>query len=730
MPTQPVAPRPRTRHVNVDGTPRYTNHLVGQTSPYLLQHLHNPVQWWPWGDEAFAEAKRRDVPVFLSVGYATCHWCHVMEEESFEDEDIAAVMNARYVCIKLDREERPDVDAVYMQALQALTGRGGWPMSVWLTPDARQPFYAGTYFPPYDGRRGARMGFHTVLERLGDTWRDNREQILTSAAALTTELVAGLAAAAPGDAPGLAVVDALVAVTANKLDKRHGGVGSAPKFPSSTPLRALFRHSARTGTSAGRDMAVLTLKKMIEGGLFDQVGGGFHRYSTDDQWLVPHFEKMLYDNALLVPALLDAFQVTSDEAFATAARRTLSFIDDVLGTADGAFCAATDADSTTPSGTREEGFYFTWTPDELKTELHAAGFVDDDIAVVAAAFDIGAGNFSSSLEGGSGRSIPWHKEPLTSVAKRWSRSLVDVTTVVDRARVVLLRARQERPAPLVDTKVIAAHNGLAIAAFARAGFVLDDEALTARGVRAFDAVLARLRRADGRVSRTVAAPGLLDDHACLCRAAIDLFESTGEARFLDVALDLDRVLRERFEDREHGGFFVSADDGEALLAREKPDRDGAEPSGNSVHADNLVRLALLTDDDALRRRADTTMKAFGRLLQTAPQALAEMTSAIELDEAGREIVVVVPAVVDDEGRQLLQVLRRRYIPARVLVWSSGDDATLSARVPLARDRPALTTVRADGQTGQKVTVYVCEGGACQLPVTTSRALLEVLARPT
>ena len=714
-------PAPRTRHFNVDGSPRYTNQLVGQTSPYLLQHLHNPVSWWPWGDEAFAEAKRRDVPVFLSVGYATCHWCHVMEEESFEDEDIAAVMNDRYVCLKLDREERPDIDAVYMQALQALTGRGGWPMSLWLTPDTRQPFYAGTYFPPYDGRRGARLGFHTVLERLSDTWRTQRGQIVQSAGALTTALVEGLASAAPGEAPGLPVVDAIVAVTANTFDKRHGGLRGAPKFPSSTPLRALFRHSARTGTDTGKDMAVLTLKKMIGGGLFDQLGGGFHRYSVDEQWLVPHFEKMLYDNALLVPALLDAFQVTSDEAFVVAARRTLAFMSDVLGSDDGAFFAATDADSTTPSGAREEGFYFTWTPQELQTDLRAAAFVDDDIVVVAAVFDIGAGNFEDS-----GRSIPWHKEPLASVAKRLGRSVDDVKILAERARVLLLRARHERPAPLVDTKVVAAYNGLAIAAFARAGFVLDDDDLTARGVRAFDAVLARRRRADGRLARTEASPGLLDDHAFMCRAALDLFEATGALRFLDTAIDLDRVLHAHFEDPAHGGFFVSADDGEVLLAREKPDRDGAEPSGNSVHAENLVRLALLTDDDSYRRRGDKTMSAFGQLLQKAPQALAEMSAAIELDEAGREIVVVVPDVIDEEGRQLLQILRRRFIPSRVLVWSGGVDDPVAQRLPVARDRPAVVDV--DGEA--HVTVYVCEGGACQLPVTTSRALLQVLARRT
>lgn len=715
--TAPSRHRHRSLHVDDSGAPRFTNHLLGQTSPYLLQHLHNPVDWWPWGDAAFAEARRRDVPVFLSVGYATCHWCHVMEEESFDDVDMAALLNANFVCIKVDREERPDVDAVYMAALQALSGRGGWPMNVWLTPDTRQPFYAGTYFPPVDGQRGARLGFATVLNHLAQTWQQRREQVLESAAELTAAVTAELSSSTVGEAPGLPVVDAIVARTAERFDKVHGGQQGEPKFASQTPLRALFRHSARTGQPAGREMALHTLRKMIAGGVFDQLGGGFHRYSVDERWLVPHFEKMLYDNALLVPALLDAWQLTHDVAFERAARRTLGFMREVLGDVDGAFFAATDADSTTPAGTREEGFFFTWTIDEVRTELQAAGFNDDDIAFVCIAFDItSAGNFEELR-----RSIPWHKEPLPSLARRLKRELVDVEVLLERARVVLLTARRERPAPQVDTKVIAAHNGMAIAAFARAAFVFDDDTLLAHARRAYDAVRARLIDTHGRLWRVrdangAGSAGLLDDHAWWCRAALELFEATGERSFLDDSIAIDAVVEQYFAD-ERGGFFVSASDGEVLLAREKPDRDGAEPSGNSIHAENLVRLALLTDNDTYRARADKTLKAFGALLAKAPWALAEMSAAIELDEASREIVVVVPDVVDDDGRQLLQVLRQRYIPARVVVWSRAgltDEA-----LPLQQGRGAV-----DG----KVTVYVCEGGACQLPVTTSRALLDVLGR--
>lgn len=722
-----MAPRhvARTRHFHDDGTPRFTNRLAQETSPYLRQHAHNPVEWWPWGDAAFAEARRRDVPVFLSVGYSTCHWCHVMEDESFEDEDIAALLNARFVCVKIDREERPDVDAIYMAAVQALTGRGGWPMSVWLMPDTRRPFFAGTYFPPRDGDRGARLGFETVLRRLDATWRGDRDKLVASANGITDELVALLRPPAPADAPGLTVADDVVAACAARFDARHGGVGPAPKFPSQTPLRLLMRHSARTGRPEGRQMALLTLEKMVRGGFFDLLGGGFHRYSVDDQWLVPHFEKMLSDNALLVPALTDAWQLTGDAIFEDAARATLGFMNNELSSDDGAFCSARDADSPTPTGERAEGWYFTWTPDEVQVELSAAGFSDVDARVVCAAWEITpAGNFE-------GRSIPRRRFTTSEMATRVGRPVDDVVALLARARPVLLSARRERPAPLKDSKVIAAGNGMAISAFAIAGFAFDDEALVARARRAFDAVMASHRAPDGRLWRTRApgaltgSPGTLDDHAWMCRAALDLFDATGELRFVDVARALDDVIARAFEDRAQGGFFFTADDAEVLLAREKPASDGAEPSGNSIHAENLVRLALLTDDDRFRRRADATLRAFGQRLQKAPTAIAEMIAAIELDEAGREIVIALPAlpdmmsvddVLDDDGRQLLQVLRRRYIPSRVMVWHRGDDAAMQAALPLTRERVAI----------DRAQVFVCEGGACRLPVTTSRGLLQAL----
>jgi uncharacterized protein YyaL (SSP411 family) len=700
----------RTRHRKPDGTPVYTNHLQGQTSPYLLQHVHNPVDWWPWGEEAFAEARRRDVPVFLSVGYSTCHWCHVMEEESFEDEDVASVINERFVAIKVDREERPDVDALYMTATQALTGHGGWPMTVFLVPSTKQPFFAGTYFPARDGDRGTRLGFRTLCVRLHEAWTAERQKVESSAQAITDELLPMLAPPAPADRPGAAIVDDVVAFVDRRFDERWGGLTPAPKFPSSTPLRLLLKHAAITGNARSKQMALSTLRRMIDGGIHDQAGGGFHRYSVDEQWLVPHFEKMLYDNALLVPALVEAWQVSGDDVFKAAARDTLGWMSREMSHDDGGFFSATDADSLNPKGEREEGWFFTWTPDELAVELG-----DDDAAVVAAVFDVtGAGNFE-------GRSILWHKEPIDVVARRLQRPLDQVAAIVQRALPKLLNARNERPAPLRDDKVLCAWNGLAISAFARAAFAFDDAALAARAVAAFDFVWSTLRTPDGRLRRSwkdgVLGPaGVLDDHAFVCRAALDLFELRADARYLDAAIDLDGVLARRFEDTALGGFFLTADDGEALLVREKPDRDGAEPSGSSIHAESLARLAMLTGDDTFRQRAELTLRASGQVLQKHPHALSEMVNALLLLEGGKEIVVVTPRQPGPDDGALVELLRKRFVPARVVVVVEAGSA-VADRLPLLRDRACV-----DG----KATAYVCERGACQLPVTTARALLQQL----
>lgn len=704
----------RTHHRQADGSPLYTNMLLGQTSPYLLQHLHNPVNWRPWGEEAFAEARRRDVPIFLSVGYSTCHWCHVMEAESFEDEDIAGVINKNFVAIKVDREERPDVDALYMSALHALSGQGAWPLSVWLTPDDKKPFFAGSYFPARDGDRGTRTGFRSILVRLSEAWRTQRSRVVGSADAIAAELLPMLRAPAPAQRPSWRIIDDTVAWYARRFDARYGGLGGAPRFPSSLPVRLLFQHAAATADPHSREMGLLTLKKMIDGGMHDHVGGGFHRCSVDEQWLVPHFEKLLCDNALLVPALVEAWQLTGDDIFADAAKDTLGWMQRELSHVDGAFFCATDADSVTPDGSRAEGFFYTWTPEELAAEL------GNDALVFAATFDVSAaGTFG-------GRSLLWRRHSLETVARKMGLSVSLISEVTNRSLPRLLMARNERPAPICDTKVLSSWNGLAVSACAVAAFAFDNDELKERAIKGLTFVLDCLadEREPGRLRRSWTAgvqgpDGVLDDHAFVCRACLDVFTLTSDEQWLAAARRIDDVLARHFEDREHGGFFLCADDGEVLLAREKPLRDGAEPCGNSVHVENLVRLAVLTGDDAYRVRAEKALNAGASVLRSDSHALHEMVRGLVLLDRGTEVVVVRSASgLDDDGRALLALVRKRYLPAAVVVVVV-EGTPLMSQLPLLRDRAAYNG---------KTTAYVCEGGVCRLPVTQARSLLEQLAQ--
>jgi uncharacterized protein YyaL (SSP411 family) len=692
---------PRTRHRGADGWAKYTNRLFLESSPYLLQHAHNPVDWYPWGDAAFEEARRRGVPVLLSVGYSTCHWCHVMEEESFEDEEIARVLNERYVAIKVDREERPDVDAVYMTAVQAMSGRGGWPMTVWLTPD-RRPFYGGTYFPARDGDRGTGTGFLTLLLRLRETYDAEPDRVAAAAAELVQHIERELVPrAGPGALPGTDVLERAMKQYAAGFDAKNGGMTGAPKFPSNLPIRFLLRHHRRTNDEQALKMATLTLDKMAAGGLHDQVGGGFHRYSTDARWLVPHFEKMLYDNALLTLAYLEAHQVTGNPEFARVARELLRYVEREMTSPDGAFHSATDADSLTPDGRREEGLFFTWTPAELTGALG-----QERAAVVAAYYGVTAGgNFE-------GRNILHVPRSLAEVARELGKTAGDVQTTVHEAREVLYRERAQRPAPLRDEKILASWNGLMISAHAVAAQVLDDAAYARVASRAADFVLRNLRE-DGRLRRSfkdgrARHNAYLDDYAFVTAALLDLFEASGERRWIEEALALDRVLEEFHEDKVGGGFFTTSTDHEALLAREKPRYDGAEPSGNSVAVLNLLRLHELTTDDRYRRRAERALAAFHATLAESPRALSEMLLAVDFYlDTPKEIVIVVPRARADAAA-LLAALGATFVPNRVLVVVPEGDA-------LARLAPVVPFVEGKVARGGTATAYVCERRICDLP---------------
>jgi uncharacterized protein YyaL (SSP411 family) len=695
--------QPRTRHLNPDGSAKYTNRLFLESSPYLLQHAHNPLNWYPWGEEAFDTARRLKRPVLLSVGYSTCHWCHVMEEESFDDEEIARYLNENYITIKVDREERPDVDSIYMTAVQMLTGGGGWPMTVWLTPD-RKPFYGGTYFPARDGDRGAQIGFFTLLKRLKAAYEEQPDRVARSAMEITRAIQDNLSP--DPRAQGLPDAQALQAAAdyySRNFDSTYGGTNRAPKFPSSLPIRFLLRHYRRTGNEQSLAMATLTLERMAAGGMYDHVGGGFHRYSTDARWLVPHFEKMLYDNALLTMAYLEGYQVTGREDFAQVAREILRYVERDMTSQEGAFYSATDADSLAPSGHREEGWFFTWTPAEIEAILGK-----ERARIVTAYYAVtDKGNFE-------GRNILHTSKPLDQVAKDLNLPPEKVRTVIQESKDLLYNARAKRPPPLRDEKILTAWNGLMISAHAQAALVLEDARYADRAQRAADLVLTKMYK-DGRLLRSykggqVRHNGYLDDYAFLIAGLLDLYEATGNPRWLKEALALDKVLEEHYEDKQAGGFFMTSNDHEELLAREKPSYDGAEPSGNSVQARNLLRLHEFTTEDRYRVRAEKTLRAFGDTLKKAPAALSELLLAADYHlDTPKEIIIVTPKS-RAEAEPFLTRLRTTFLPNRILtVVAEGEDLAAQAQlVPLVKSKIAQ---------GGKATAYVCERRVCALPTT-------------
>lgn len=695
--------RPRTRHLARDGQARFTNRLFLESSPYLLQHAHNPVNWYPWGDEAFETAKKLNRPVLVSIGYSTCHWCHVMEEESFEDEEIAAYLNTHYITIKVDREERPDVDAIYMSAVQALNGNGGWPLNVMLMPE-RRPFWGGTYFPARDGDRGVSMGFLSILKRIHQVYAEERDKLVQTSMQLTEAITSMLTPEGGSDMPEPEILEQAANFYRQRFDHQNGGLQGAPKFPSSLPLRFLFRYYLRSGDQTFLKMAEQTLEKMVAGGMYDQAGGGFHRYSVDAGWQVPHFEKMLYDNALLTVAYLEAFQLTGKELYRKTATEILHYVSRDMTTPSGAFYSATDADSLTPSGYREEGYFFTWTPDELASVL---GRERADIAQRVYNVSPG-GNFE-------GRSILNTPSPLSAVASSLGMSAEELEKRVEEIKTSLYEARKKRPQPIRDEKVLTAWNGLMISAFAKAGRILGEDRFTERAKTAADFILSHLFR-DGRLFRSyndnrARFNGYLEDYAFFISALLDLYESTQAISWLDKALELDRILEERFEDSPAGGFFMTSDDHEQLIAREKPNYDGAVPSGNSVALLNLLRMGELTGKAHFHERF---RKAFILFLGTNgknPVALSEMLLAADFFLGRpREIVIVTPEGQPETADPFLNALRLVFIPNSVLVVVSEGEALAEAarRVSIVAGKTA--------QAG-KATAYVCERGACRQPTT-------------
>ena len=666
-------------------TLRPTNRLANETSPYLLQHAHNPVDWYAWGPEALERARAEDRPIFLSIGYAACHWCHVMERESFENPEIAALMNDLFVSIKVDREERPDLDDVYMAAVQAMTGSGGWPMSVFLTPDLR-PFFGGTYFPP-DDRHGM-PGFTRVLSAVADAYRTRRAEIEQQAGALATHVSDQLGVVAGARDPERHQLEAAVARLSGAFDAAHGGFGGAPKFPPATTIEFLLRAWSRSGSQRALEMATGTLDAMADGGINDQLGGGFARYSTDAHWLVPHFEKMLYDNALLTHAYLEAYRATADERYATTARRTLEFMLAELGTVDGGFASSLDADT---EGV--EGRFYAWTADEFGAALAAAGIASADRDALAAHWGVSAsGNWED-----------------TNVLHRTGHDADPA--LVDRGGAALLAARGSRTRPARDEKQVASWNGLALRAFAAAALVVDETYLTATR-RLVEFIRAQLVRDDDRLWRTARdgrahTPAFAEDYANVADGLLGAHAALGDAASLELALRLARRLIADFWDDASGTFADTSDEHDRTLAQPRGLLDGATPSANAVAADVMLRLALLTGDEEMDRRARRILRAVAPALERQPTAFGRMLSSADRAlGAPIDVVIAAPAAGDGTVLELAKAIARPYAPDLVIGVVAPDAP--HARWPLFAGKVAR-----NGTT----TAYVCRGYACDAPTT-------------
>jgi Highly conserved protein containing a thioredoxin domain len=682
--------------------PRKPNRLVHETSPYLLQHAYNPVDWYPWGTEALNTARQRNCPILLSIGYSACHWCHVMERESFENESIAALMNRHFVCVKVDREERPDLDEIYMAATIAMNhGQGGWPMTVFLTPE-QQPFFAGTYFPPV-GRWG-RPGFPDLLQQVADLWRQDPNGVRSQAQDMTARLQREWQTPAPISV-GEEVLDSVVEEFQRDFDARFGGFGGAPKFPPAAALSLLLRCHRRSGNPMALQMVTTTLDAMAAGGIYDHIGGGFARYSTDERWLVPHFEKMLYDNALLGKVYLEAFQVTGNESYRQVVTEVLDYVLREMTDDQGAFYSATDADSE-----GEEGKFFVWTPEQVAQALGD----DEECRRFCAVYDITKqGNWEH-------KNIPNRMRPLDVIAQELRVPIEELRDSLRRGRALLYEARTHRVPPGLDDKIITAWNGMMISAMAEAGRVLGRSEYIEAARRSAEYLLRLHYTKDYRLLRTsrkgrAQHDAVLEDYAYLGEGLLDLYEAGGEERFLERAGTLAVSLLESFQDHDLGGFYTTAKDHEALIVRGREGADGATPSGNAVAATLLARLSFHLDRPELREAAVAAMRAYGKQMTRYPRGFAKSLSLVDfLTEGPVELALVGPKD-DPTFLALRDTIRSVYLPNRILATSHRTDGA-SSHPLLAGKKPV------DGRTA----LYICRDFSCQRPLTNNVSAAEAL----
>ncbi|GAA6225986.1 spermatogenesis-associated protein 20 [Lates japonicus] len=724
---------------------RHTNRLAKERSPYLLQHAHNPVDWYPWGQDAFDKAKNEDKPIFLSVGYSTCHWCHVMERESFEDEEIGRILSDNFVCIKVDREERPDVDKVYMTFVQATSGGGGWPMSVWLTPDLR-PFIGGTYFPPRD--YGSRPGLKTVLNRIMEQWQNNRPALESSGERILDALKKGTAIAAnSGESPPLApdVANRCFQQLAHSYEEEYGGFRDAPKFPTPVNLMFLMSYwSVNRSTSEGVEalqMALHTLRMMALGGIHDHVAQGFHRYSTDSSWHVPHFEKMLYDQAQLAIAYITASQVSGEQLFADVAKDILLYVSRDLSDKSGGFYSAEDADSVPASGGPEkrEGAFCVWTASEVRELLPD---VVEGATGAATLADIFMHHYGVKEQGNvapeqdphgelQGQNVLIVRYSVELTAARFGISVEKVNELLASARAKMAEVRKSRPRPHLDTKMLASWNGLMLSAYARVGAVLGDKALLERAMQAGSflkehlwdteqqTILRSCYRGDQMEVQQISPPisGFLDDYAFIICGLLDLYEATLQAEWLQWAEELQLRQDTLFWDDQGGGYFCSDPSDSTVLLQLKEDQDGAEPSANSVSASNLLRLSHYTGRQEWLQRSQQLLTAFSDRLTRVPIALPEMVRSLMAQHYTLKQIVICGQRDAPDTTSLLAVVDSLFLPHKVLMLIDSDENFLCQR------QPVLSSM---SQQGGVATAYVCQDFTCSLPVTDPQELRRLL----
>ncbi len=673
---------------------KHTNRLAEETSPYLLQHAHNPVDWYTWGNEAFEKAKKEDKPIFLSIGYSTCHWCHVMEHESFEDEKIAQIMNEHFVSIKVDREHRPDVDEIYMNAVVMMTGSGGWPLSVFLTPEGK-PFYGGTYFPPRDAY--GRPGFERLLLSVAEAWKHKRQELLGSASKMS-ELLQNPTGRTDESNLSPEILDNAFTGFQNIFDVVNGGFGTAPKFPQPANLSMLLNYWRRTADNQSLNMVEKTLNEMADGGIYDHLGGGFHRYATDAKWLVPHFEKMLYDQALLSKVYLQAYQITKKEQYAQIAREIFDYVLRDMTDQTGGFYSAEDADSE-----GEEGTFYLWDPKQINSVLD-----QQQTQIFNAYYGVtNEGNFEE------GKTILNITASMKQLEQKFQKDQAEIANTLTTAQTRLFRERAKRIRPHRDEKIITSWNGLMISSLAYGGAVLEEEKYIDAARRSAEFILSTLHK-NGRLMRyyrdgQVVEKAFLDDYAFTVRALLDLYEATFDVKWLIEAKSLGNKMIELFVDTEKGGFFLTGKDGEKLIARTKSGSDGSIPSGNSVAALVLLKLGRLTMDEHFTKQGGKVLEAFSQQLKMSPAYSSAMLRALDFQLGPTQEIIIAGKADSPDVKKMLKLIRGNFMPNAVVLVHEPDkaDSALYDTVPFIKNQIAI-----EG----KVTAYLCENYVCKKPV--------------